>query len=154
MISIGGNPSSTENYHISECVEWTYRYSFSSSFIFHLCLFRLYIDRSNHSVKLYFHHTCFKVQYNTYSKNTYVHSRKFVNHTLYTQNNVVVTLRRLLGPVSIWRSSSPSMGIPNITIRRQRDRLIFNRMIPILVRRHPYIDTRLWIRKYTSGCIH
>ena len=33
------------------------------------------------------------------------------------------------------------MGIPMLKIRRSRDRLIFNMEIPILVRRHIYIET-------------
>ena len=33
------------------------------------------------------------------------------------------------------------MGIPMLKIRRSRDRLIFNMGIPILVRRHLYIET-------------
>ena len=47
-------------------------------------------------------------------------------------------------PVSIW-SSFPGMGIPMLKIKRSRDRLIFNMGIPILVRRHLYIETGPWI---------
>ena len=38
------------------------------------------------------------------------------------------------------------MRIPMLKIRRSRDRLIFNMLIPILVRRHLYIET--------APCIH
>ena len=34
----------------------------------------------------------------------------------------------------------PGMGIPMLKIRRSRDRLIFNMGIPILIRRHHYIE--------------
>ena len=46
-----------------------------------------------------------------------------------------------LGAVSVWRVSFPGMGIPMLKIRRSWDRLIFNMRIPILVRRHLYIET-------------
>ena len=48
---------------------------------------------------------------------------------------------RSQGPLSIWRLSFPGMGIPMLKVRRSRDRLIFNIGIPILVRRHLYIET-------------
>ena len=48
---------------------------------------------------------------------------------------------RDLDPVSISRPSLPGIGIPMLKIRRSRDRLIFNIGIPILVRRHLYIET-------------
>ena len=44
------------------------------------------------------------------------------------------------GSVSIKRPSFPGMGMPMLRIRRS-DRLIFNMGIPILVRRHLYIET-------------
>ena len=40
--------------------------------------------------------------------------------------------------------SFPDMGIPMLKIRQSRDCLIFNMGIPILVRRHLYIETALW----------
>ena len=48
--------------------------------------------------------------------------------------------------VSILRPSFSGMGIPVLKIRRSRDRLIFNMGIPILVRRHLYIETALRFR--------
>ena len=44
-------------------------------------------------------------------------------------------------PVSTWRPSSPAMESTMLKIRRSRDRLILNMGIPILVRRHLYIET-------------
>ena len=51
------------------------------------------------------------------------------------------------GPISIWRPSFSSMGIPMLKIRRSRDSLIFNMVIPILVGQHLYIEmapSSLW----------
>ena len=44
-------------------------------------------------------------------------------------------------PYATWAPSFPCMGIPMWKIRRSWDRLIFNMGIPILVRRHLYIET-------------
>ena len=49
-----------------------------------------------------------------------------------------------LGPVSIWRSSFPDMGIPMLKIRQSWDHLIFNKGIPLLVRWHLYIEMAPW----------
>ena len=49
-------------------------------------------------------------------------------------------LTRYQGPISIWRPSFRGMGIPMLKIRRLQDRLIFNKGIPILERRHLYIE--------------
>ena len=54
---------------------------------------------------------------------------------------IIVGSCKDLGPVSIIRPSFPGMGIPMLKIIRSRDRLIFNMGIPILVRRHLYIET-------------
>ena len=48
------------------------------------------------------------------------------------------------GPISIWRLSFPGMGIPMLKIRGSWELLIFNMGIPILVRRHLYIETASW----------
>ena len=56
----------------------------------------------------------------------------------------LTTFHKDLGPVSISRPSFPDMGIPMLKIRWSRDRLIFNMGIPILVRRHLYIETASW----------
>ena len=45
------------------------------------------------------------------------------------------------GAVSIKRCRLTCIGIPTLKIRRSCDRLIFNMGIPILVRRHLYIET-------------
>ena len=42
------------------------------------------------------------------------------------------------------KTAFPRYGIPMLKIRRSRDRLIFNMGIPILVRRHPYIEMGPW----------
>ena len=49
------------------------------------------------------------------------------------------------GPRLNIKTVFPSMGIPTLKIRWSRDRLIFNIGIPILVRRHLYIETAPWI---------
>ena len=54
------------------------------------------------------------------------------------------TRDKTLGPVSISRPSFPGMGIPMLKIRRSWDCLIFNMGIPILARRHLYIETAPW----------
>ena len=41
-----------------------------------------------------------------------------------------------------------------IKIRRSRDRLIFNKGITILVRRHRYIETATWLQKKCLMCVH
>ena len=51
------------------------------------------------------------------------------------------------GPCLIINTVFPGMGIPMLKIRRSRDRLIFNMGIPILVRRHLYIETAPWTNK-------
>ena len=40
------------------------------------------------------------------------------------------------------------MGIPMLMIRRSPDRLIFNMGIPILIRRHFYIETAPWLMTF------
>ena len=50
----------------------------------------------------------------------------------------------LQGHVSIWRPSFPGIGILMLKIRLSWDRLIFNMGIPILVRRHLYMETDPW----------
>ena len=49
----------------------------------------------------------------------------------------------------------PCMGIPMLKTRRSQDRLIFNMGIPILVRRHLYIETALLssMRNASIACI-
>ena len=44
----------------------------------------------------------------------------------------------------IYWLSFPGMGIPMLKIRRSRDDLVFKMGIPILVRRHLYIETAPW----------
>ena len=44
-------------------------------------------------------------------------------------------------PVSILRPSFPGIGVPMLKIRRSVRPLIFNMGIPLLVRRHLYIET-------------
>ena len=48
-------------------------------------------------------------------------------------------------PRQTLRPSFPGMGIPMLKIRLSRDSLIFNMGIPILVRKHLYIETAPWI---------
>ena len=52
---------------------------------------------------------------------------------------------RYQGSVSILRPSFPGKGIPILKIRWLREHLIFNMGIPILVRRHLYIETDPWL---------
>ena len=52
---------------------------------------------------------------------------------------------RTLGHVSIWRPSFPGMVIPMVKKRQSWARLIFSMGIPILVRRHLYIETAPWL---------
>ena len=63
-----------------------------------------------------------------------------------------VTRRKLTtGKLGLWwlpippchnkRLSFPGIGIPMLKTRRSRDRLIYNMGIPLLVRRHLYIET-------------
>ena len=47
------------------------------------------------------------------------------------------------GPRCNIKTVFPGMGIPMLMIRRSRDRLIFNMVIPILVR-HLYVQTPPW----------
>ena len=52
--------------------------------------------------------------------------------------------RARAGPCFNIKTVFPRYGIPILKIRRSRDRLIFNMGIPILVRRHIYIETAPW----------
>ena len=61
--------------------------------------------------------------------------------TNYMLWDTTVTLERHMGPSQYKDRLSQVMGIPMLKIRRSRDRLIFNMVIPILVRRHLYIET-------------
>ena len=62
-------------------------------------------------------------------------------HTVLTGKAHTETAGLNQGPVSIQRLPVPGMGIPMLKIRWSRDRLIFNMGIPILVRRHLYIES-------------
>ena len=62
-----------------------------------------------------------------------------------TGNNVMKP-----GPHLNIKTLFPGMEIPMLKIRRSQDRLIFNMGIPILVRRHFYIEKAPWID--TSSC--
>ena len=57
-----------------------------------------------------------------------------------------ILLKRRPGPSLNIKTVFPGYGIPMLKIRRSQDRLIFNMGIPILVRRHLYIDTAPWIQ--------
>ena len=50
----------------------------------------------------------------------------------------------LVQVLCIYWPAFPGMGIPMLKIRRSRHRLIFNMGIPILARRHLYIETASW----------
>ena len=58
-----------------------------------------------------------------------------------------------LGPVSILRSTFLCMGIPMLKIRRSRDLLIFNMVIPLPVRWYLYIQTAPWIAFNMAGAL-
>ena len=55
------------------------------------------------------------------------------------------------GPRLIIKTVFPSMRISMLKIRRSRDRLIFNMGIPILVRRHLYIETAPRFHQWQIG---
>ena len=65
----------------------------------------------------------------------------FKMKTVFLFSQQLQTLKENQDLVSIQRPSFSCMGIPMLKIRRSRDRLIFNMGIPILVRRHLYIET-------------
>ena len=55
-------------------------------------------------------------------------------------SGVYIYMRQKPGPRLNIKTVFPGKGIPMLKIRRSRDRLIFNMGIPIMVRRHLYIE--------------
>ena len=62
----------------------------------------------------------------------------------------MVLLMHLRSPFQ-YKETFPVYGIPVLKIRRSGDRLIFSRGIPILVRRHFYIETTPRFRLFRGG---
>ena len=74
------------------------------------------------------------------------------NYPLLTQGAPLqtwVVVLSIMGDMEVWPrlNIKPGPGIPNLKMRRSRDRLIFNMGISILIRRHLYVETapQVWI---------
>ena len=124
-----------------------------SSAMFHLCMYRCVIISNPSCVKeIYLYLSSYGIRVITW----------WLEHHIMT--NINLSFHKLIQPE--WKKQPrlrlniktvfPGIGISMLKTRRSRDRLIFNRAIPILVRRHlciktsPGIVIKHWLSQYLN----